>query len=180
MWYFPGEVGLSHCWRQDEACWCHWAPHIAQIQSYIGRASTAQAWTSTVGFRYSCLLSFLPLFYGPVTSWAPAAALVGILRAHLEAAACPNPQHNTGLRMMLLPTTLCPLRVEKSSSPAATGNCTGLGRLCWRDQRARFAALDCSASSQPSLLPVLQMNIFQCCQYCVFHQHCLHFKSKMC
>lgn len=107
-------MGLSHCWRQDEACWCHWAPHIAQIQGYIGRASTAQAWTSTVGFRHSCLLSFLPLSYGPVTSWAPAAALVGIQRAHLEAAGCPNPQHNSALHIMLLPTVLCPLRVWKN------------------------------------------------------------------
>lgn len=157
--FFLGAMGLSHCWRQDGARWCHWALQIPQIPRYIGTASTAQAWTSTVAFRYLCFLSFLPLFCGPVTSWAPAAALVGTQRAHLEAAGCPNLQHNTALHITFLPTVLCPLRVgEKASSPAATGNCTGLGRLCWREQRAWFAALDCSASSQPSLPPVLQMN----------------------
>lgn len=71
--------------------------------------------------------------------------------------------------------------VEKASSPAATGNCPGLGRPCQRDQRARFAALDCSASSQPSLsLCCRRIKIFQGCQYRVFHQRSLHFKSKMC
>lgn len=66
------------------------------------------------GVQILMFSEFSPFFYGPVTSWAPAATLVGIQRAHLEAAGRTNLQHNTALHIMLLHTVLCPLGVWKN------------------------------------------------------------------